>query len=236
MNDYLNPNVNLYNGHFYKALRKYGVENFTFQIIELCRQDELNEREIYWIKYYDSFNNGYNQTIGGENVIKIDREEFINYYINECPTVMDIMEHFKICRETVTRIVNELELQPNWRISENEKEDICNKYLNEKDSSITSLAKEFNRDPETISRILHNNNISIRNSKTHKHDYYVYDCNTNELLFVLYQSTMGKLCEELVNKDVINGNIPKSSTIWNHINRNSKKLYNCIRIRTSEEN
>lgn len=47
------------------AIKKYGIENFTFEIIELCDAKDLDERERYWIKKYDSFNNGYNRTSGG---------------------------------------------------------------------------------------------------------------------------------------------------------------------------
>ena len=34
----------------YNAIRKYGIENFSFEIIEECSKEMLNEREIYWIK------------------------------------------------------------------------------------------------------------------------------------------------------------------------------------------
>lgn len=44
----------------YRAMRKYGIENFSFKIIEECPIDLLNERECYWIKYYNSLNEGYN--------------------------------------------------------------------------------------------------------------------------------------------------------------------------------
>lgn len=50
----------------YRAFKKYGISKFTFEIIEECQIKELNEREIYWITQYDSFNNGYNMTLGGE--------------------------------------------------------------------------------------------------------------------------------------------------------------------------
>ena len=50
----------------YRAFKKYGISNFSFEIIEECKIEELNEKEIYWIAYYDSFNNGYNMTLGGE--------------------------------------------------------------------------------------------------------------------------------------------------------------------------
>lgn len=56
-----------YRYKIYKAIRKYGLENFTFSIIEQCsNQIELDEREIYWINYYDSYKNGYNETLGGK--------------------------------------------------------------------------------------------------------------------------------------------------------------------------
>ncbi len=50
--------------HFHNAMRKYGRDNFVYGIIE--ETDELNDREIYWIDYYNTMNEGYNSTIGGE--------------------------------------------------------------------------------------------------------------------------------------------------------------------------
>lgn len=47
------------------AISKYGIENFDFSIIEECPKEKLDERERYWIQYYDSYNNGYNNTPGG---------------------------------------------------------------------------------------------------------------------------------------------------------------------------
>lgn len=55
----------------YNAIRKYGEENFEWEIIDRCEnQKHLDEREIFWIGYYhsfvnDSICNGYNMTIGG---------------------------------------------------------------------------------------------------------------------------------------------------------------------------
>lgn len=47
----------------YKAFRKYGVENFTFQILEECSIEDLNEKEKFYIKTEHS---EYNQTEGGD--------------------------------------------------------------------------------------------------------------------------------------------------------------------------
>lgn len=52
-----------------KAIKKYGKENFIKETIEICKsKDQLNEREIYWIKFYNSTNRktGYNISTGGE--------------------------------------------------------------------------------------------------------------------------------------------------------------------------
>lgn len=48
----------------YIDFQKFGIENFDFSIIEECKREELNDREIYWINYYDTYNNGYNKIIG----------------------------------------------------------------------------------------------------------------------------------------------------------------------------
>lgn len=63
-----------YNSQFHQAIRKYGLENFDFEVIaelspEEYTRDFLNELEKYYIKYYNSFNNGYNATEGGDDKI-----------------------------------------------------------------------------------------------------------------------------------------------------------------------
>lgn len=50
----------------YRAMRKYGIENFTFEVIEKCSPNELKEREIYWIKELQTYEKGYNATRGGD--------------------------------------------------------------------------------------------------------------------------------------------------------------------------
>ena len=54
-----------YNNQIHTAMRKYGYENFSFEIVELCPKEKLDEREKYWIAYYNSYKNGYNGTEGG---------------------------------------------------------------------------------------------------------------------------------------------------------------------------
>ena len=49
----------------YPAMAEYGVENFSYEVLEVCKSSELNEREKFYIDFYDSCNNGYNSTKGG---------------------------------------------------------------------------------------------------------------------------------------------------------------------------
>ena len=57
--------INNYDCVIYRALRKYGIENFSFEVLEECDVDKLDEREIYWINELDTYKNGYNMTLGG---------------------------------------------------------------------------------------------------------------------------------------------------------------------------
>ena len=55
--------------YLYNPFLKHGVENHTFEIIEECSIDILNEREVYYVELYDTFNskNGLNLMGGGGN-------------------------------------------------------------------------------------------------------------------------------------------------------------------------
>lgn len=66
-NNHLNPKYCNYNSKFYRALRKYGFENFEYNILAICQQDDLNELEQFYIQKYDSKKSGYNSTFGGED-------------------------------------------------------------------------------------------------------------------------------------------------------------------------
>lgn len=62
-----NPNNNLYDKHLYRAIRKYGPENFTHEVIvENVPHYLLNTFEKYWIRELNAIENGYNYGPGGE--------------------------------------------------------------------------------------------------------------------------------------------------------------------------
>ena len=57
--------------YLYNAMRFYGVENFTYEIIDQANTiEELKNKEIYWIAHYNTFlGEGYNMTPGGDGGI-----------------------------------------------------------------------------------------------------------------------------------------------------------------------
>lgn len=50
----------------YKAMQEYGIWNFSWEVLEICLKDQLNEKEKYYIGLYDSKNFGYNSTSGNK--------------------------------------------------------------------------------------------------------------------------------------------------------------------------
>ena len=90
-----------YNTPLHKALRKYGLNNFDFEILEKCEKKELNNREQYWIKYYNTFQKGYNLTSGGDShecSLKI-KEEMANQ-------IKDLLLNTNKTYEEIHRIFN----------------------------------------------------------------------------------------------------------------------------------
>ena len=65
-----NPKNKEYNKVLYCAMRKYGFENFEFEILIECEEELLDLMEIYYIEKYNTYihsenSNGYNMNKGG---------------------------------------------------------------------------------------------------------------------------------------------------------------------------
>lgn len=56
---------NISHTKIHDAMKEYGIENFTFEILEECSKEKLNEREKYWIAFYETNTYGYNIKSGG---------------------------------------------------------------------------------------------------------------------------------------------------------------------------
>lgn len=110
--------INSVNGttQLYQAMRNYGLKNFSFDVIEECDKEKLNEREIYWISYYNSFNKGYNMTPGGSEPSKVNPQEIYDLW-DQGYCVSDILEMLE-GKIGHTTIKNYLQEYPNYSPTE----------------------------------------------------------------------------------------------------------------------
>lgn len=107
-----NPKNRNYNRAFYQAIRKYGLDNFKFEIVEECNIEELDEKEKYWIAFYQTFppelGKGYNLYPGGSgNYPKLTNEqviEIISLLKNTDLSTTEIANKYNICTDLITGI------------------------------------------------------------------------------------------------------------------------------------
>lgn len=104
-------NYSSQNSHYplYKDFRKFGLENFCFEVVEECSVSELNAKEEEWIQKENSFYCGYNQTLGSsyphfQKLSKENLEEISNLLKNTIKTNEEIAIIFNISDEIVSGI------------------------------------------------------------------------------------------------------------------------------------
>ena len=90
----------------YLAIKKYGIENFSFEIIE--KTPYYNEREKYWISHYDSFRNGYNMTEGGENppVLAKENHPMCKHTQEDIDKIIFLLKNTKTSVKDIAKIMN----------------------------------------------------------------------------------------------------------------------------------
>ena len=92
----------------YQAFQKYGIDNFSFEQIEEVPNEKLDEREKYWISYYNSYYDGYNSTLGGRAtpLYEWDIDDIIEKY-QELKSARKVAEIIGCDHSTIDRILNE---------------------------------------------------------------------------------------------------------------------------------
>ena len=91
------------NRPLYYAMNKYGIEHFKAEKIEECEYDIAEEREVYWINYYNSYINGYNATLGGDGKAFYDHQEIIDL-LRQHLEVSKICNKVGCCRDIVYQV------------------------------------------------------------------------------------------------------------------------------------
>ena len=159
-----------YNNLFHKAIRKYGINNFSYTILESnISEDLLDSREVYWInekRSYYIYGKGYNMTQGGEGFSSITTElvsEIASYL--KSPNDKTYSEIADLC-DTNTALVCHVNLGKykqlldpsinypikNFYITEDRLDCIYNLLLNT-DKYFDEISEIVGVSPSTISKI-----------------------------------------------------------------------------------
>lgn len=115
-NDYLKDKTE--KRPLYMAMKKYGIENFSIEIVEECLPENINEREKYWIEYFGSFKEGYNATRGGDGKHYLDYELIFKLY-NENKTYKEISEILNCDFSSITKILENYNITKEARQQQN---------------------------------------------------------------------------------------------------------------------
>lgn len=106
------------NRKLHRAIRKYGEDNFYIEELEInIEENILSNKEIKYINMFNSFNEGYNTTMGGEGTRTIDipDKEIIEHYLIS-KSVRHTAKHFNISQDSTSLILhnNKIEIfKPN---------------------------------------------------------------------------------------------------------------------------
>lgn len=99
------PNVKPCTRHIsiiHHAIAKYGVDSFSVEEVEKCDNEQLNQREKYWIEYYQSNKEGYNILLGGVDNTTVPDCDILKLW-NEGYIVREISARIGLCDYTISR-------------------------------------------------------------------------------------------------------------------------------------
>lgn len=99
------------NTYFHNAIHKYGIKNFEIEVLEECNVEDLNSKEIFFIAKYDTFNKGYNLTIGGDGnrrlLLDDKYDEIKELYLSGFSS-NKIATLYKVDKATIVKILKSL--------------------------------------------------------------------------------------------------------------------------------
>ena len=135
------------NVHFHNAIKKYGINNFTVEVLEECDFDDLNSREIFYIAKYDTFNRGYNSTIGGNGnrrlLLDDKYDEITELYLSGFSS-NKIATLYNVDKASIVKILKQLGIKirsNKLNINKQEFQELVNDYNN--GYSLKELAKRY---------------------------------------------------------------------------------------------
>ena len=177
-----------YNSILHNAIRKYGKQNFKWEVVEECSVDQIDEKQKYYIQFYNSLTpNGYNILTGGETPPIMKGENHVEAILSK-EQVIQLTEDLKNTRESFESLRKKYGFVSRTSISDFNKgktyhreidypirKKVTNGKLTEEqvdqiiyllkntNLSYAAISRQFNMDYKTASRIdkglLHKRNI-----------------------------------------------------------------------------
>lgn len=162
-----------------RAMRKYGVDKFYIETLEICDINIIDYREMYYIDLYDSTNKsrGYNVSIGGKTP-KFKRKalsisSLVDLYKNQGFTLDEIAKKFEVTRYIITTELRNAGVEIKERYREEEKFNKVSKVIILKAlqeyKSLRKAAKSLNMNYTTFRKACIYNNIEYNSSKSAQH-------------------------------------------------------------------
>ena len=182
------------NTNFHNAIHKYGIENFNIEILEECDIEDLNSREIFYIAKYDTFNNGYNLTIGGDGnrrlLLDNNYDEIKELYLSGFSS-NKIATLYNVDKASIVKILKSLgvKIRSNkLNINHQELLELINDY--QSGYSLRELAKRYDCSPSGLKEYLIKKGVNLRIKYN-----ILNDENTQESLINDYLDGVLKLSE-----------------------------------------
>ena len=165
------------NKTLYKAIRKYGLENFTFEVLQdnIETYEQLDKAEIYWIDFYNSFIKGYNETFGGQQYHKIlpNKEIIEDYY--KTRSARKTALNFGIDHSTVDDILNQNNIPRfTFRQSTGQRIKISKENFEKEFDSVKDCAEWFVNNKISKTTKIESARTGLKNARATNGFYYGY--------------------------------------------------------------
>lgn len=176
--------------HLQDSWNKYGESNFEFKIIEECQPNAtiLNERETYWIGFYDSSNKekGYNKALSGGTTLGIKFSDEIREKMSKSRLGMAFSEEHrkKIGEANRKRVISE---QMRRKIAEANRRRVYTASMRENARSaklnfkqVSEIREKYDNNEYTYEKLAESYQVSVHTIKkiVHFHTWKIQENTT----------------------------------------------------------
>lgn len=185
----------------YNAIKKYGWSNLVIETFPCSSKQEMNDLERYYIKLYNTTDNqyGYNLTIGGEGVPRLDRTLICNLW-DKGLTIGEIADKMKCTTSSVVNILQSENLYDKLEVKKR-----TSRKLSETSGE---KLKQYYSIPENHQKRIQN---GLKGAKTRSKPVVVYKDKERTQLVGIFES--GRQCAKALN---IDHSLPSYALNHNH--------------------